>query len=267
MNSTTIKLLLFTMFLFFKITAFASEIHVKSAIGTYIGNEDMSLKEIKKESLNNAKLKALETAGVKENIQAYSQYLKSESNNNYAELFSSDVISQMQGAVKNVTINNIKIEITKDQLIKVITDISCTVLVYDKKPDLSFKSKVSGIESFYKSGKALSFNIEASKDAYIRAFVISNNEDEAFMVFPNEYEKNFMLEKNKLYSFPTKSSGIEIVLETKNESENYNLIIVSLKKDIPFVSKVSFKNIADYIAEIPLDEKCIFTKGFVVSGK
>lgn len=263
-STSIILILLFCTSL--NISAIDTKIEIKKVIGIYYGHEDLTLKQIKQLSLSEAKVNALKKAGIVENINAYSQLFKSETDNQYGELFSSDILTNIRGNVTDVKILDLKIEITKEQQIKVTTTIFCTVIKYNTKPDLTFNAKIEGFKTHYNTGNPLTFSVNPSKDTYVKVFIVSPDEDESFVIFPNDYEKSFLLKKDEKYIFPSEKAGIEITVDTKNKEENFRAITILLKEDIPFVDKVTYKNITNWMNTIPLDEKKIISNAFIVFG-
>lgn len=259
-----IRFFLTTLFLCIISGVFSQEISIKNAVGSYYGNENMTLKQIKQNSLNEAKIDALTKAGISENINSYSQLFNSEIDNNYTEMFSKNIINQIKGAVTEVEINDIKLEFSDNNTIKATTTISCKVIKHTDEPDLTFDASISGIKGIYNSNESFSFLLNPTKNAYMIAFVVNANNEKSFVIFPNQYEKSFLLEKNTEYKFPSDKAGIEISIEAETNKDSYKLIVVILKNEIQYTKEVNYKNISEWLSVIPLNEKKVFVEDFYV---
>ncbi|MDA3779604.1 MAG: DUF4384 domain-containing protein [Bacteroidales bacterium] len=236
------------------------EIKVKNIKGIAIGAANETLLQVKSRAINDAKINALKKAGIVEDISSYSNFFKSENKNNYNEIFTSDILSDIRGAVKNVEELNVNNSFNDAGLFKVEVIINCTVLKYKSKNDLTFDAWIGGFGMYYKNHDYLKFKIKASKNAYLKVFLFS--ETEAYILFPNDYEKNFQLLRKTEYIFPI--ANVDYELETSKKSETHRAIVVLTKKDIPYTKKVQYKNIVDWIFTIPPDERIIKTFGFSV---
>ncbi|MEA3317793.1 MAG: DUF4384 domain-containing protein [Bacteroidota bacterium] len=236
------------------------DIKIKNIKGFAFGSEAETLLQIKARAINDAKVKALKKAGISEDISSYTDFFKSENDNNYAEIFTSDILSNIRGAVKDIEVINVNKSITDEGQLKVEVLINCTVLKYKSKRDLTFDAWVNGFGMYYKNHDYLKFKIKSSKDAYLKVFFFS--ETEAYILFPNNYEKNFQLQSNKEYAFPV--GNVDYELETSLDSEIHRVIIVITKDDIPYTDKIEYKNIVDWIFTIPPDQRIVKTFGFSV---
>jgi hypothetical protein len=97
----------------------------------------------------------------------------------------------------------------------------------------------------------------------LRAFIITEN-NEAFQLFPNEYEGDKLLKEKQEYQFPM--AAIEYELESQSKEEGHRLILISLKSDIPYNTVVSYKALMDWVFQIPPDQRRITTFAFKVYG-
>jgi hypothetical protein len=101
-----------TIFFYFNIHLNAQE-KVKEIVltkvqGTAIGNNNESIDQITQRAVNEAKIEALKQTGIEENISSFTDYFKSENNDTYEELFTSDILSDTRGAVKAIEIMETK---------------------------------------------------------------------------------------------------------------------------------------------------------------
>ena len=236
------------------------EIKLKKIQGIAVGGESETLEHVKIKAINNAKIEALRKAGIEENINSYSNLFKSEDSNNYEELFTSNVFSNIRGSVKDIEILNLKKEFTPEGQMKVAVIINCTVIKYNTTSDLTFDAWIDGFKLFYNNNEALEFTVKPSKDAYLKAFLITN--DDAYVLFPNDYEKSYLLKKDTEYKFP--SQKIEYILTSEKKSKIHRVIVVLLKEDIPYTEEVTYKNITRWIFNIPPHERVVKSFGFSV---
>ena len=188
-------LLILSIFLSFQQINLSAQEKVKEIIltnvkGIAIGSNNESIDQITARAVNEAKIEALKKAGIEENITSFTNFFQSESSNNYEELFTSDILSDIHGAVKSVKILNTNKTFNEYENLQVEVIINCTVVKYLSEKDLSFNVWVDGVGMFYANESKLLFKIKSSKNAYVNAFIF--NEKEAYQLFPNELENSFL---------------------------------------------------------------------------
>ena len=223
------------LFIFFSTNSFTQEIkQVKGAKGSGIIVGRISEKEAREEALNAAKVEALRMAGVVENLSSYELLFRSELDFDYSEFFSSDVHSDLQGAVKNYTI--VKQDRMLDphtQLFQIEISIDADVILYSVKPDPEFLVKISGIKNIYEEGEKLKFNVNATKDCYLHIFSLSENE--TCMMYPNNWETHKLIPGMSDISFPF--GHVDYYLEKTEKSPEVNRILfVFTKTPIKFIN-------------------------------
>ncbi|MDD2387363.1 MAG: hypothetical protein PHP52_11345 [Bacteroidales bacterium] len=192
-------------------------------------------------------------AGIAENIQVQTALDKAEVGDNYSELFSSNVFTQMQGTVSNVEIINISNEIDKNTIVTNVS-INCTVIKYKTESDPMFHVKVDGILPFYSNDSKLNFNVIPSMDCYMRAWLFT--ETDAFMLFPNTLEQSFLLTANDTIRFPSYKAIYRLDCEGKEQQIN-RIIIVFMKKEFPYAGKDTYKDISEWIFSLPPDQRLV----------
>jgi hypothetical protein len=237
-----------------------NEIVLTKVVGVAIGNNNESIDEIIQRAVSEAKIEALKQAGVEENISSFTDYFKTENNDTYEELFTSDVLSDIRGAVKAVEILETKKTFDEFGKLNIEVSINCTVVKYNTNKDLSFDVWIEGIGKYYQNESKLIFKVKSSKEAYVNIFIF--NDEEAYKLFPNELENFFLLEKNKQYIFPTYKA--DYILETNKKSIVHRVILVFTKDEIPYAGKIEYKQIIDWIFSIPPDIRVIKSFGFNV---
>ncbi len=261
------KLLLWSLFLLFSglninVTAQqkVKEISLTNISGKAIGGDTESLKQVTERAVNEAKVKALKEAGIEENIASFTDYFQSEYKNNMEELFTSDILSDIRGAVKNVDIVDSKKYFNEYGKLVVEVKINCTVVKYLSERDLSFDVWVDGVGKFYTNNSKLIFNSKPSKSCYVNIFIF--NQSDAYKLFPNSLENSYLLKANTTHVFP--SYKADYFLDTQKESEAHRMIMVFTKEDIPYTGNIEYHSIIDWIFSIPPDMRVIKSFGFSV---
>jgi hypothetical protein len=142
------------------------EISLKNIKGIAVGSNTESIDQVIKRAVSEAKIEALKQAGIEENIASFTNYFQSENNNTYEELFTSDILSDIRGAVKHVEI--IKTEKTFNEFgnLEIEVIINCTVVKYISEKDITFDVWVDGVGLFYANESKLLFKIKSSKHIY-----------------------------------------------------------------------------------------------------
>lgn len=257
------------IFLFIAIQGFSQkkteEFQLMGITGDAIGGEQLSPEQVKQKAINNAKINALKKAGIEENINSYTDYFRKESDNTFEELFTSDILSNIEGTVKDIEVVDTRPSFTAENQIKYVVTINCTVVKYNVTKDLSFDAWIEGIQPFYQSGSGLTFSIKPTIPCYARVFAFT---DEPYPIYPNEWEKSKLLPALEITNFPDldKINSYEVSAE-KKDKETHRLIIVLLKNDLYYTGKVGYKEIIDWIMTIPPDERKLETFTFEVFKK
>lgn len=240
-----------------------TEHKIKSAIGIAVGGQSMSPAQVSQMAINKAKVDALQKAGIEENINSYSDYFRSETNDKMEELFTSDVLSNIRGSVKDVVIiGEPERTFTPEDQIQVKIEISCTVIKYTTSKDLEFDAWVTGINNnkFYTEGDTLTFQIKPSLGAYVKVFMFTS---ESYILLPNAYEPPVLLEAYAKKEYP--SANISYILDAGgHEREMNRMVVVLTKLNIPYTGKADYKEITDWIMTIPPDERVIKSFAFEV---
>lgn len=125
-------------------------------------------------------------------------------------------------------------------------------------PDPEFIVPVKGIKSVYMTGDELHFTFKPYKDCYMMLFLIEN-EKTGYMLLPNEYVKEQKYLANQPYSLNENSrSYIEFAKSPNVEREFNKLIFLFTTRKWAFdKDSQSSKEIVEWIARIPNNEKCL----------
>jgi len=236
------------------------EIKMTNIKGMAIGSDNESIEQVIQRAINEAKTAALQSAGIEENIASYTDYFQKEDKGSYEDVFTSDFLSDIRGAVKDIVIMDTKKSFDEVGHLKVEVLINCTVVKYLTDKDISFDAWVDGVGMFYPSETNLIFKVKPSKDSYVKIFILS--ESEAFQLFPSEYEASHLLKANTQYNFP--SEVMDYTLYTDKRTETHRMIMVFMKEDIPYTKDVEYKQIIDWVFSIPPHMRVIKTFGFSV---
>lgn len=228
--------------------------------GTAVGSKAETQEQVYNRAISNAKVNALQEAGVEENIVSGADWYKYENEENFEEMFASNVFSDIRGSVVDVVVTSDNRSFVENNQMKIDLTISCTVLKYEKTKDLGFDAWINGIEQFYKSGDQLRYSVKVSKEAYLKVFAFTKYE--TFPIFPSEYEADFKLEPNKVYAFPLNSLLFEYELSTDKKKDPHRLLFILLKEDYPYTGEITYKDIANWIFTIPPDMRIIKTQTF-----
>ncbi len=245
------------------------KIELENITGSATGGETESLQQVKQRAINNAKINALKQAGIKENINTYTDYFQSETDEEYEELFASNIFTNVQGAVKNVEVTDSKRSFTEDGMLQIEVKINCVVLKYLTREDMTFDYWIEGIKPNYDHDERLAFSFKPSADGYLKIFMFTN--EEAYQLYPNDYEPSRAFLKNREYEFPTRADDnyspvreVNYILESEKKSEMHRIVFVFMKADIPYTRKVDYHLIFDWIFSIPPDMREVKTYSFTV---
>ncbi len=239
-----------------------SEHKVKQIAGVGVGGASQTPQQVLQKAINDAKVNALKKAGIEENINAYSDYFRSETENSMEELFTSDILSNINGTVKDIDVIEKTPGFTPEGQIEYRVKINCTVVKYKTKKDLTFEAWIEGFKKVYKVGDGLTFTVKPTQDCYIRAFVFTNK---SYIILPNETEKSHLLSAHTVYTFPDeklmKPYGM-FIEDDKLDRETNRMVILLLKQDIYYTGEINYKDITDWIMSIPPDERMIESFAF-----
>lgn len=257
------KLLILTILCTILIEAKAdNEIKLKNIKGTATGGIHATPAFVIEQAIKNAKLNALTRAGIAEEITAYQNLFKNETNNNYEEVFTSDIFTNVSGVVTDVSITDTLAQFdSKTMTLRIEVTLDAKVIKYSEKEDQTFDAWVEGVKSFYNNHEVLKLTIKPTKQCYARIFMIAK-EQESYILYPNDYESDNTLMQNTPQHFPT--IDIDYILETNLSSEPHRLIIVLLKEPIQYTNKVAYKPILDWIMRISPEKRVVKTLSFTV---
>ncbi|MGE0076659.1 MAG: DUF4384 domain-containing protein [Bacteroidales bacterium] len=260
------------LFITFFYSAFAQDVtHITGAKGRQVIVGNINEDEAKNRALAEAKLNALKMAGVSEHIQSYDFLFKSEIGTKFDEVFMTDMQSEIRGAVKNYTMKVDKgIDEFKNFYVEVSID--AEIILYQTSPDPAFKVKIEGIEQGYKNGDKLKYSVNPTIDCYLNIFNLYENN--ASVIFPNEFEKSTFFKANEKITFPQSVLLDGYVLEkSSNEPEKNKLLFVFTKEKIPYNNYTisadgdqitTFEDISSWLFSIAPDKRVNYFVQFVI---
>ncbi|HSW67139.1 MAG TPA: DUF4384 domain-containing protein, partial [Bacteroidales bacterium] len=231
---------------------------------------DISVNQAFHQALNEAKVNAMNLAGISEHISSYAALLTSQVNNDFSEFFSGETMTEIQGAVRSHTV--VKQEKSVDSetgIIKLNVEINAEVIRYETKPDPTFDAMVTGVKPVYSHGETLTFTVESSQNAFLHIFNITDTE--SFLLFPNSIEKDNQIFARQPRLFP--SDKLEYYLEIgKKNPETNRLVFVFTKQPLAYlrIEQQEYDQIVDndhiftWIYSIPPDQRLLIPVSFVI---
>jgi hypothetical protein len=236
------------------------ETKIEGVLGQATGNEASSLEDVKKKAIHNAKIEALKLAGIEEEISSFQQLSKYETENEYNEFYSFEILSNIKGVIKDVEVVYENMAINEFGFIEVWVEINAVIVEHKSKRDLHFDFWTDGFKSYYTDKEKLKFSIKPTKNAYLKVFVFSEND--MIQLYPNSYESSILLQANRQYFFPYRN--IDYQIESDEDMGINHVLLVLLKEDIPFTKETTKKNVYNWIMTLPLDIYQIKTIDFRV---
>lgn len=261
------SLFLFSFLFFFKLNLLAQKtVHLKGIKGQAFISGDISPNQARLSAINNAKINALKAAGIEENISSYQLLFNSQEKNEYSQFFTSDIQSEIQGAVESFDIINQTTIRKSDIELYLEVTIDASVIKYDTKSDTNFDVFVDGIKGVYNNNDKLTFSIKTSQPCFLTIFNISDTE--ASVMFPNNFEKNNLFNPLNTYQFPI--SQVDYILETEMKDKEVNrLIFVFTKTLVPFIKMNDYQSttsdaIFSWIYKIMPDQRKVEYRSIII---
>lgn len=184
------------------------------------------------DAIDDAKIEALRKAGISEHLQSYELLFTSQRDQDYSQFFSSDIHSELQGAVQSYEIvSERRQQNPATGLFELEVVINAQVIKYDVRPDPTFNTEINGIKGVYDEGELLEFSVYATQDAYLHVFNI--NDHEASLMYPNPWEEHRLIEAHQQKKFPF--GNVSYYLEkATTTTETNRLIFVFTKHPVQF---------------------------------
>ena len=245
----------------------SKEIKVQNIAGEAFVEKDVSPNQARKIALNEAKVEALRKAGIGESVRAQNLLFTSESNGDYQDFFSSSSQIEIRGVVKDYLIVSQRMYCKDSSTVVFEVVIDATVVKYSKDSDPGFTSDIQGVKGVYEANSSLEFTLKVTKDCYLTIFNITDSE--AYMLYPNFYEKGFKLSGLKTYDFPIGKLDYTLSNET-DKIETNRLIYVFTKKPISFIKMdteqvTSVENMFSWIYSISPDQRTLSYQSYSIT--
>jgi hypothetical protein len=254
----------------FPILSQTEEIEVEGVVGEYIYNinSDISFVKAKEKAIEIAKKNALLKAGVKELISTTEVLRKSSYGaSDIDQIYNSFTSSEIKGELLSYElVNKPKPKEISEETYKTTVVIDATIIKYETKSDPEFSFDIKGLKNTYIENEGFEFSISATKTGYLNVFIVERGSKEVSKIFPNDYEKQFALEKGRIRSFPINRS-IEYALTVDQKYEKNDLFFVLTKENIEYAGKENMRDMIKWIYSIAPDKRCLQYHTVLVSKK
>lgn len=220
----------------------------------------------RQQALNDAKTNALKAAGIGEQINSYQLLFTSQQKNDYSQFFSSDIQTEIQGAIQSYVVKSERIYCKNEFEIICEVAIDASVIKYDTKQDVTFDANIEGIKGVYANDENLKFSIKTSQPSYLTIFDITDKE--ASVLYPNRYEKQTVTKPFEILNFPIADINYTLHTDLK-EKETNRFIFVFTKTPVPFIKMdknqvTTAENIFSWIYSITPDQRKVEYKTVLI---
>lgn len=240
--------------------------------GKYVTNENESLANAYAKALFNAKEKALQAAGVYEDIFSTSIIEIGGSGENFSKINSELARIELEGRVL------VKEKIDQSmQSINGLYEYSVTiradVKVEETVEDLKFDFITDGLRNTYLEGEEMTFTVTPTANCYLRIFYFDPSSNVQLYPIKNVY-KDIQFVVDESVAFPLKHdikylySPFSIaqnytmgITDKNNDIEQGVLLIVALKNDNTFNDEVNYENVLHWLYRIKRNQKRVHWYG------
>lgn len=229
-----------------------------TATGSYVGSVNEKPAYGKEQALWNAKKEALRMAGIEEKISSTAIIVLGGTGDEFREINTQLGRIELDGRVRVKKIEDEKTVVISDNLFQYTATILAEVVVEETKEDLYFKFDTKGFKNTYLNGEKMTFTVTSTKDCYLRIFYFGKDTTDYAQLYPLEDKfKDVLLRANVSAFFPPEDAPFEYTMEMDDNTdmEMGVVLIVALKKDYPFIGKVTYQNVINWWAKIPRNEK------------
>ncbi len=240
-----------------------AQIRVDHAEGQWEVSRDITPDQAEQRALLEAKRKALQLAGIPENINALILSLNTVDKLNFEYVFTQISTLQILAQVKVL-----KEDIYRDYdpatgrlIIRAV--IAAEVLPPSKETQMA-QFTLSDLKYSYRAGDQVRFSLTPGVSCYFHFFVFDTTGGTCF--YPNTYEKRICLQPDTTYAFPL-NQLLEYSIDRKNHSARYeqNIVIaVATLRDLPFRGEVTVPCLFDWLYTIPPHERVEAYYSFLV---
>ncbi len=230
------------------------EKNVENVKGEWVISNDITPSKARENALNQAKVEALRTAGVPENIFESTLQYRSENPKESNEKFESLVSNSITGEVVDYKIIKEQKRINEFNNWIYEVWINATVILHKNAKDPGFELDVKNLRENYSSPDKLGFEIRPKKDGYLTIFILS--ESGGIQLYPNKLERSEKFTGQKDYDFP-RSKALDYEVSTDLDFEINYLLFFFTKQEIAFTKEETTQNILRFIANVDPSEKCL----------
>ena len=268
-------LLLTFLFAFILSSVSAQKQKGVNVLGTGTGMAE-SVALAKQRALYEAKKDALKTAGIPENIISFAGIMISneETLMDYTSINEVDILS-LNGDII------VESENYYDQNFLPNTDlvsvsVRITAKVFIEEEDETFKVSVEGLKDLYHENDKITFSVNSSQECYLRIFWfdLSSGVFSGELIFPHlNYFNDVVFGAGRSHSFPPtekqilKRGELDFTAEknTNKTVESSLMLVVALKKSVPFSGEVSWNKVMQWLHKIKPNQRTFIWKKFDVT--
>ena len=242
-----------------------------TATGSYVASQNETPAYGQAQALWEAKKQALREAGVTEDISSTAIVVMGGEGNDFRNISSELSRIELEGRVRVKEQTDAQPVFTQDHLVKYSTTIRAEVVIEETEEDLNFRFKTEGLKNTYLSGETMTFTVTPTEDCYLRVFLLGKNPGSNAQIYPLDgVFKDVRLKAGESVAFPPADRKFlydrpfDYTLEMENEYDNLEqdvLLIVALKKPLPFTDEVSYESVIRWLAKIKRSEKCVLWQG------
>lgn len=265
-------LLLFLLVVFGQSNSYGQKKIQVTAKGSYEAR-DLTLEEVRKKAIDEAKRNALLKAGISENVKVSDFLYTFEDDEKFKDIFQSFISTETGADIIVESVRELLRDINEFGNIMIQVEIDAVVIKHKEKKDPAFNFKVDGIRETYYENDPLDFSFLPTRNGYLKIFNIA--ETSATILYPytdpdNSYltdDPERIFKKNEPVNFPVNKNidAYYFEINDKKTSKEYNLLIyVYTKEDYPFIQEVNLPSIMNWIFEIPLNQRAVQQWGIVL---
>ncbi len=248
-----------------------------NAEGQAIGTD---ITQVRKEALYNAKLIALQEAGVTEMIHSFSTVLIDKEGSSFSNIANKELsLLLLDGQVRLRQQPEYKDEVI-DNAIKVTAKIVADVVI-EEESDATFRIKIEGLKETYREEERVQFSITPyGQDCYVRIFWFDqepNAKVEGEQIYPlkNKYS-DLVFKKESTYHFPLLPKEyclgnplkLETFKQTNDRIETTLIFVVALKKQIPYDKEIcNYEEFIEWLLDIPANQRTVKFQTIGIVGK
>lgn len=248
-----------------------------TATGSYVASQNETPAYGQAKALAEAKKQALREAGVAEDISSTAIIVIGGAENDFREISSELSSIELEGRVRVKEQTDAPPVFTQDHLVKYTTTIRAEVVIEETAEDMGFRIKTDGLKSTYLSEETMNFSVTPTIDCYLRVFLLGKHPNSNAQIYPLDgVFKDVKLKAGETVAFPPADrkflydKPFDYTLEMENETDHLEqdvLLIVALKKPIPFVDEVSYETVIRWLAKIKRSEKRVLWQGINIVEK